>query len=369
MIGIATSLSEARDIHTWEGVFRRMAVHYTPQFGKTATRAILLDAARLSLPPDGKEAWEFMPGEGLDDHLRLVIGHLRQRSPPNRGYAEANAPNGMGVSEALPMELNGVRSEFAHEGDTLAVFDAVVRRASGEEPAEPELDKRVRDLAIRQLWRSVAKWQERLAESPSTTLVSRSSLASERVVLQKVADLLDAEDDKLVRTMKPRQLEQALREAGWQDAEIRTMATTLLAEGAASRPVDSDRPLPHVIPVSSSRRPLSPPGVKWAVGGAVVLATLLISVWAWRGGLLDSPRKVAAATAPMADTRAAVDLRRRAEQDCHALRWKECVEDLDQAREIDPDGDQGRDVATLRDRAATGLILSADAGWPNHEVP
>jgi hypothetical protein len=369
MIGIVTSLSEARDIHTWEGVFRRMAVHYTPQFGKGATRSILLDAARLSFPPNGKEAWDFMRGEALDDHLRLVIGHLRQRSPQNRDYAEATARSGMEFSEAPPMDLNGVRSEFAHEGDTLAVFDALVRRASGQEPAEPELDKRVRDFAIGQLWRFVAKWQERLGDLPSTTLVSRSKLASGRVVLQKVADLVDAEDDKLVRTMQPRQLEQALREAGWQDAEIRTMATTLLAEGVLSRPVDSDRPLPHVVPVSSSSRPPTPPGVKWAVGGAVVLATLLISVWAWQGGLLDSLHKVTAATGPMPDLRAAVDLRRKAEQDCQALRWKECVEDLDQAKEIDPDGDRARDVANLRGRATTGLTDSADAGWPNDEVP
>lgn len=56
-----------------------------------------------------------------------------------------------------------------------------------------------------------------------------------------------------------------------------------------------------------------------------------------------------------ADLAAATDLRREATAACDASKWAECLADLDQARALDPDGDEGAPVKAMRDRAIRNI--------------
>jgi DNA-directed RNA polymerase specialized sigma24 family protein len=75
----------------------------------------------------------------------------------------------------------------------------------------------------------------------------------------------------------------------------------------------------------------------------------------------DNPTPVPTVTAPPAPAPQsppgpqADDLRRRGLEACDAQRWKECLDDLDQAARLDPDGDGAPRVRLARDVAQRGL--------------
>jgi hypothetical protein len=56
-----------------------------------------------------------------------------------------------------------------------------------------------------------------------------------------------------------------------------------------------------------------------------------------------------------ADIAAATDLRREATAACDASKWGECLADLDQARGLDPDGDDATPIKAMRDRAIRNI--------------
>jgi DNA-directed RNA polymerase specialized sigma24 family protein len=67
---------------------------------------------------------------------------------------------------------------------------------------------------------------------------------------------------------------------------------------------------------------------------------------------------------PTPEERAAA-LRANAAHACGAAQWQECLDKLDQARELDPDGDQDPKVQELRARAHAG-ISPAPSSAPSH---
>jgi len=57
---------------------------------------------------------------------------------------------------------------------------------------------------------------------------------------------------------------------------------------------------------------------------------------------------------PADDLAVAADLRRKAAAACDAKQWSVCLADLDDARAVDPGGDDGAVVKLLRDKAIAG---------------
>jgi len=53
---------------------------------------------------------------------------------------------------------------------------------------------------------------------------------------------------------------------------------------------------------------------------------------------------------------AAADLRRKAIAACDAKDWSVCLARLDEARAIDPGGDDGPGIETLREKAIAGIL-------------
>src|SRR5580692_11756155 len=218
MTGIATTLSEARSKPIWEGVFRRMAVHLTPQYGETQARALLMEAARLAFPPSASEPWDFEAGIAIDDHLQPLVARLGLRhASQSDAHSEASqsAP-----PRTAPVRFDDVRARFANDGEVLAVFETLVHRAAGEPYVEPALDSRARARAMTQLWRHLARWLEVPSGAPlrERTLGAQPMLvedSSEDARAQWVIRTLKEEDEKSVRTMDAEALRQALGDLGW----------------------------------------------------------------------------------------------------------------------------------------------------------
>jgi|HubBroStandDraft_2_1064218.scaffolds.fasta_scaffold92152_2 hypothetical protein len=379
MTGIATTLSEARSKPIWEGVFRRMAVHLTPQYGETQARALLMEAARLAFPPSASEPWDFEAGIAIDDHLQPLVARLGLRhASQSDAHSEASqsAP-----PRTAPVRFDDVRARFANDGEVLAVFETLVHRAAGEPYVEPALDSRARARAMTQLWRHLARWLEVPSGAPlrERTLGAQPMLvedSSEDARAQWVIRTLKEEDEKSVRTMDAEALRQALGDLGWSEATIGRMAAELLLAERGTETHESERPGPQVVPIVASRRSEAKRERKWIASIALGVMAL-VSLWALRSGNLDAPSKVAAVQRGTDDKRMAMDLRQKATLDCAAARWKTCVEELDQAKETDPEGDQSPTVKKERQAAEaarnpTGsppLASDAGSGPPSAPLP
>ena len=57
----------------------------------------------------------------------------------------------------------------------------------------------------------------------------------------------------------------------------------------------------------------------------------------------------------------AAELRLEAAAACDAKQWSVCLAELDEARAVDPGGDDASTVKTLRDKAMAGLRESPEA--------
>ena len=125
-------------------------------------------------------------------------------------------------------------------------------------------------------------------------------------------------------------------------------------EGAARAPETPRDP-----EVTRRKRPR--PAVVW-LAAAATLAVAGAALYA----LDSSPDRVGtppppptppppAPVVPSADDLApAAELRRKAAVACEARQWRACLAGLDQARAVDPDGDEASTVKTLREKATAG---------------
>ena len=111
-----------------------------------------------------------------------------------------------------------------------------------------------------------------------------------------------------------------------------------------------------------------PPSVVVLLGTAVVAAAAGAAIYA---STHEPPETIAPApppsTAPFVpsipppDLAAAAEQRRVAAADCDAQQWAECLAYLEQARAIDPAGDDSPAVKKLRDKAVAGIIRKPHA--------
>jgi hypothetical protein len=363
MIGIATTLKDAKAVALWEGVLRRMAVHFTPEYGKSRTRELLEEAAALAFPPLGDDAWDFQSGIEIDDQLEPLIRRLHRGRARDQDATQRGALSQSGHEE--PLRVAGIRSHFANDPDTLAVFESMLRRGAGGEVNEPVLGARERNEAVARLWAFMGE-PSRAMEEPVSG-VGGVNGDSETQLLREVVDIVRKEDLKRVRTLTQPEMHRELEESGWQGMEIRTIVAHVRAEEvdvAALREdgTESSRPVPPVVPLEEERPVGTNKPARWGMGALAVMVAIAMGVWALRSGSLDSPTRVARHNASNADMAAAVDLRTKAAEDCAAARWKTCVEELDQAKQADPDGDESDEVVKERQTAKAGMANPARAG-------
>jgi hypothetical protein len=107
-------------------------------------------------------------------------------------------------------------------------------------------------------------------------------------------------------------------------------------------------------------------GPRAAVMWLAAAATFAVAGGALYETLRPSPEPVAhpppptpsssAPVAPSADDLAvAAELRHKAGAACDAKKWSACLAELDEARAVDPDGDDALTVKSLREKAMAGL--------------
>ena len=151
------------------------------------------------------------------------------------------------------------------------------------------------------------------------------------------AELWDALDEatmddemEAVLAMSPEERRRELREAGVDLEKLHAQADALGAAPARPEPVAAPRP----------RRWRLAVGVPVAIALAACVALVVNSAL--------GPTPVAAhRPADLPGVRAAA-LRQEAREACEARRWPTCLDKLNEARALDPSGDQAPDVQSLR---------------------
>jgi hypothetical protein len=146
---------------------------------------------------------------------------------------------------------------------------------------------------------------------------------------------VDAEIEAAL-AMTPEERRGELRAAGFDLDEVHARADALGAGPAHSKPVARVRTLRRVLIIA-------PVALALAAGVAVVV----------RPYLAFDDRLTAPAPIDEQAARAAA-LRTKASDACGAHRWDECIEKLDEARALDPRGDNDREPQALRRMANEG---------------
>jgi hypothetical protein len=105
------------------------------------------------------------------------------------------------------------------------------------------------------------------------------------------------------------------------------------------------------------------PAVLWlaaaatfAVAGGAVYATLHRSPEPVAKGHPPEPSTPAPVVPSADDLVVAADLRGKAAVACDAKQWSVCLAELDEARAVDPGGDDASTVKSLRDKAIAGIL-------------
>ncbi len=180
---------------------------------------------------------------------------------------------------------------------------------------------------------------------------------------QLVAEVGDEEVERAA-SVSVAEAEAELRAAGFdveaERAKAEAFLDTLDAPPKAVAAVARDAP-----PRTAWReRRTGVPSTLLLVGTAVVAAAAGAALYAstHRPPEIIGPAPPPPSTTPFVpsipppDLAAAAEQRRLAAADCDAQQWAECLAYLEQARAIDPDGDDTPAVEKLRDKAVAGIF-------------
>jgi|SRR5579859_5219113 len=143
---------------------------------------------------------------------------------------------------------------------------------------------------------------------------------------------LDDEMDAVL-AMTPEERRRELREAGFDLEKVHARADALGTEPTRPDPVVVLRPKRRRLAVVVA-------GVALAAGIALVVDRAL------------APAPVAAHHSEEAPAERARALRQEAREACAARSWARCKDELNEARDLDPDGDQAPEIQALRHAAA-----------------
>ena len=94
----------------------------------------------------------------------------------------------------------------------------------------------------------------------------------------------------------------------------------------------------------------------FAVAGGALYATLHPSPERMSRPPPKAPSSHAPVVPPVDQLAVAAELRRKAAAACDAKQWSVCLAELDEARAVDPDGDDASTVKSLREKAVAGSL-------------
>ena len=117
----------------------------------------------------------------------------------------------------------------------------------------------------------------------------------------------------------------------------------------APSPATATPPATAMPPATATPPATSPPRV-WRRRVAIAVPTAL-ALAAGVAVAIQSSSPPIVGTPPPRETLHAMDLRREARDACESRSWKTCLDKLDEARALDPSGDETPDVQSLRHEA------------------
>ncbi len=135
-------------------------------------------------------------------------------------------------------------------------------------------------------------------------------------------------------------------------AEAPTAPTTVAKPPAEAPTSPTTAAKPAAAPATASPPAKTAPRV-WRMRIAIAVPTAL-ALAAGVAVAIQSSSPSVVGTPPPRDTLHAMALRREARDACEAHSWKTCLDKLDEARALDPSGDETPDVQTLRHEATEG---------------
>jgi hypothetical protein len=156
-----------------------------------------------------------------------------------------------------------------------------------------------------------------------------------------------------VAALSDQELDAELAEQGLDPKALREQGEALAAKLKAAAPAPVTR---------LAVKPTAPARTRWvALLAAATLAAIAMTVAIQMGALVSkgAPDDVEGSTA--GDRARAAKLRRDALSACRGQRWADCREGLDEAKALDPAGEESQDVKNARRLIETAL------GSPNKE--
>ena len=177
---------------------------------------------------------------------------------------------------------------------------------------------------------------------------------------------LDAELESVL-AMSPEQRRAELEAAGFDMKELHAKADAFAEKlgeqvAAPEKKTEEPTPRPKARPRPPEPEPRRLPPVVWFAAATVAAAAAGGLVYAMTHPStpppVPSPPAPSSAPAPVIPSQrliAASDMRRRALAECEASRWAECIARFDEARMMDPAGDQAPEVQAAREKASHEL--------------
>jgi hypothetical protein len=175
---------------------------------------------------------------------------------------------------------------------------------------------------------------------------------------KELVDEAGEEEIDRAATVSVAQAEAELEAAGFDVAAERAKAgafvESLRSEVSNSAPTEAPRG------VAAMRRKGPHPAVVWLAAAAtfVVVVGALYTAFRSPEPVSHAPPPAPSGSAPIVptadDLAVAADLRRKAAAACDAKQWSACLAELDDARAVDPGGDDVAAVKGLREKAIAG---------------
>jgi hypothetical protein len=194
---------------------------------------------------------------------------------------------------------------------------------------------------------------------------------SAREVWRKLVAEAGEEDIELVASLGVEDVERELAAYGFDVAAERGKGEAFLAELAGEPEASGQRPVTAAHAVENVRAARRFDDERRRRPGAMAFVIATVAAAAAGGVVYElthrapeppgpspspSPSPIAPSPveAPQRDLVAA-DLRRKAAASCDVKRWAECLEWLDEAKKVDPAGDEAPEARGLRERAMRGV--------------
>jgi hypothetical protein len=164
-------------------------------------------------------------------------------------------------------------------------------------------------------------------------------------------EMWDALDDATVDATIEQALAQSPEErrrdvaaAGFDLNEVDAKADALFASVPVRIPTAAPAPALLAAPVAAIKRRRLRPAVVVSAALALAAGVALVIVAQQESPIVTSP--------PPSNADSARAHRLEAKEACKQQQWERCLEELDEARKVDPDGDRAPEVQELRRRAS-----------------